>query len=577
MHANRAGHQNDNAAVHVAVDDEIMRLVLVDVPEAVEDPGTRLRAAEYQAPSGLQICLSCGTQGENRPSELSPLSFLQGVPRGQTLVCVVLYCGPPQAPLHYMREWNGRYWRRRTLGQLGFVFQLGHNGFNCPAPRKPKQVMTVLAVDRFHDVQFRYCNCPGHANQVTQLLQVEWFPTWGSNIANCVMFEMLGYRLRHTSWNLTATSMLNPCREMCLYVAPSKSQDALAEEAMFVWRPISVSLDSFWWSRCYANMRRVLRVERDLRFAQRNCKAVVDATKAHHTVCWECTSTDRYDDFQIAEYNFAGEEIEHIWDQLWVKKNRHKGLSQRKVNVLVGHGDEDPADIEAYCAVYISTNGNRRAEELLNVAHKKRRLGPKHLQDVYAKWIPVDAEEECEEETANQISGVPDSLTSPAKRKAYTSSNDPMAEWHPMKQLFLDETLGTEGLGYSGASPSCALCTKPLGLGLRNRFFKCAECGDCLQCKSCCIKQHGATPLHSLKHWTGDFWEDAKLADLGFVYQVGHKGLPCPFPEPELRKMTVIHTSGIHQIRFRYCKCSHGRSLSNLTQLLRNKWYLATE
>ncbi|KAJ7678333.1 hypothetical protein DFH06DRAFT_1121821 [Mycena polygramma] len=95
--------------------------------------------------------------------------------------------------------------------------------------------------------------------------------------------------------------------------------------------------------------------------------------------------------------------------------------SQRIVDVDVGYGDGN-ADVVADGAVYISMDGHRRAEHLLNVAHKKRRLNPEHLHDPFAQWIPVEEEADFEADVADNISAVPDNVTSSAKRKAYTSS-----------------------------------------------------------------------------------------------------------------------------------------------------------
>jgi flavoprotein len=71
-----------------------------------------------------------------------------------------------------------------------------------------------------------------------------------------------------------------------------------------------------------------------------------------------------------------------------------------------------------------------------------------------------------------------------------------MAQWRPLKQFFLDEVLVCEGLGYFAKSPCCALCQK-----VDEHLFKCAECGEFLQCKTCCVGRHALTPLHLLKVW----------------------------------------------------------------------------
>ncbi|KAJ7038551.1 hypothetical protein C8F04DRAFT_1255829 [Mycena alexandri] len=249
--------------------------------------------------------------------------------------------------------------------------------------------------------------------------------------------------------------------------------------------------------------------------------------------------------------------------------------SKRIVDVSIGFGEEDQARVGADHGVHISTDGNCRAEELLNVTHKKRRLNPKHLNDVLARWIPAENEDDLDTSVADQISTVPDDLGSSAKRKFYTSSDNPMAEWRPMKQFFLDQLMWGEGLG--DLTPSCTLCRKDVPN--TERLFKCAECGEWMQCKDCCLARHALTPLHLIKEWKGEFWEPVNLRDIGFIYQLGHGGAPCPFPAAKALCMTVIHTTGIHQLRYKYCNCSRSRTLGDnqhLFQLLRNGWYPAT-
>ncbi|KAJ7198058.1 hypothetical protein C8J57DRAFT_1262522 [Mycena rebaudengoi] len=74
--------------------------------------------------------------------------------------------------------------------------------------------------------------------------------------------------------------------------------------------------------------------------------------------------------------------------------------------------------------------------------------------------------------------------------------------------------------------------------------------------------------------WNGTFWEATTLVTLGLIYQIGHEGHPCPFPAQEVRTMTVVDVTGIHQVRYQYCTCS--TKSDYLSQLLRNTWYLAS-
>ncbi|KAJ7431644.1 hypothetical protein B0H11DRAFT_2261644 [Mycena galericulata] len=46
------------------------------------------------------------------------------------------------------------------------------------------------------------------------------------------------------------------------------------------------------------------------------------------------------------------------------------------------------------------------------------------------------------------------------------------------------------------------------------------------------------------------FWEDKSLKSLGLIYQLGHGGAPCIFPDPMCRTLTVLEHPYIHQIHF---------------------------
>jgi hypothetical protein len=79
-----------------------------------------------------------------------------------------------------------------------------------------------------------------------------------------------------------------------------------------------------------------------------------------------------------------------------------------------------------------------------------------------------------------------------------------------------------------------------------------------------------------VQEWNHCFWMETTLASLGLVYQLGHGGFPCVFPDEKVYKMTVLEAPIIHQIRVRYCKCSRSDEADNVEQLLRNGWYPAS-
>ncbi|KAK7043451.1 CxC2 domain-containing protein, partial [Favolaschia claudopus] len=216
--------------------------------------------------------------------------------------------------------------------------------------------------------------------------------------------------------------------------------------------------------------------------------------------------------------------------------------------------------------IYLSYDGERRKEELLNVSHKKRRLDPSSLEDQLAHWIPVPDDNFDEEEAR-----APQSDSNLGKRKTYLSTKNPMALWRPLMGDFLAELLRHEGLGDDTENPRCAHCTSPFNPRAIPpvRLFKCYECGQFLHFDY--VNLTG-----NWKEWNGDYWVPCTLAKIGLIYQLGHGGFNCSFPDTTVHSLTVIEDPTIHEIRVRYCKCSKSDQADNLEQLLRNGWYPAT-
>ncbi|KAJ7770735.1 hypothetical protein B0H16DRAFT_1306944 [Mycena metata] len=162
------------------------------------------------------------------------------------------------------------------------------------------------------------------------------------------------------------------------------------------------------------------------------------------------------------------------------------------------------------------------------------------------------------------------------------SQEEPMSEFAEVSQLYLDETVRLHGLGYYSSHPCCAVCEQvvgeeaPAGSG-RRRLFRCKDCGVFLQCFECCLARHSSSPLHFLEEWTDGHWRHTTLQSIGLVYQLGHEGFKCKFPDALVRSLTVVHPNGIHEIKYRFCQCRRSDTCNNLQQLHRNGWFPATK
>ncbi|KAJ7234341.1 hypothetical protein C8J57DRAFT_1531743 [Mycena rebaudengoi] len=226
----------------------------------------------------------------------------------------------------------------------------------------------------------------------------------------------------------------------------------------------------------------------------------------------------------------------------------------------------DSMEVVADHGVYFSADGRRRDEEMLNVSHKKRRVKPSDLDDSFGLWTPVPDDDFQSEVVVEEIP-VPvieqDSVL--GKRKHYASSNGGLA-----KTIFKTSSFVMTG--------SRTMWTTPAVASVRElpRIFKCRTCGAFLMCEACCLAEHKRRPLHMIEEWDGTSWINMSLKRLGLVYQLGHGGLPCVYPDAKINTMTVLDVPYVHQINFRYCKCARSDTADNLQQLLRNSWWPAS-
>lgn len=146
----------------------------------------------------------------------------------------------------------------------------------------------------------------------------------------------------------------------------------------------------------------------------------------------------------------------------------------------------------------------------------------------------------------------------------------------------------------------CISCTHSPGC------YRCLDCGlgQRLICKSCCIKLHQNMPFHQIKKWTGKFFDQADLGDLGLTINLGHDGGLCPMQlkhsdeveewidEDNIslasndtectekksvfsdHKMVFVDSSGICKREVKWCLCS--TAAPHHLQLLQMRFFPAT-
>ncbi len=83
-------------------------------------------------------------------------------------------------PLHWIDVWNGQFFERRDLCELGLIIYLGHNGETCPElPRVSRDTpinFVIVHDNGVHNCKLHYCHCAQRPTLLSQLIRADYFP-----------------------------------------------------------------------------------------------------------------------------------------------------------------------------------------------------------------------------------------------------------------------------------------------------------------------------------------------------------------------------------------------------------------
>jgi CxC2 like cysteine cluster associated with KDZ transposases len=115
------------------------------------------------------------------------------------------------------------------------------------------------------------------------------------------------------------------------------------------------------------------------------------------------------------------------------------------------------------------------------------------------------------------------------------------------------------------------------GAGQAN--FRCHDCFDLMpSCQNCLVETHCHQPFHRVQEWVGTHYLKRDLGELGHVILLGHRGRRCPNAQKENpgRRVTIVHTNGVHSRCIVFCSCKELGSGSDAMQLMENGLFPAT-
>jgi hypothetical protein len=93
---------------------------------------------------------------------------------------------------HLKQEWNGSFFERVGLCNLGLVVQLGHTpGSSCPSMRRGKFKFTLIDVNGIHNIAVQFCQCDSRVEHRQQLMRVCWWPATARDPSTCATFNVI--------------------------------------------------------------------------------------------------------------------------------------------------------------------------------------------------------------------------------------------------------------------------------------------------------------------------------------------------------------------------------------------------
>ncbi|GJE98768.1 CxC2 domain-containing protein [Phanerochaete sordida] len=98
-------------------------------------------------------------------------------------------------PLHVISRWNGRFFEKAALRDVGVVVQLGHSpSSRCSNPRPGPLDFMVMDIHGLHPVDVRFCACDNigaAGDPIEQLLRQELYPATLTNPSTVFTFSLL--------------------------------------------------------------------------------------------------------------------------------------------------------------------------------------------------------------------------------------------------------------------------------------------------------------------------------------------------------------------------------------------------
>ncbi|KAK0429521.1 hypothetical protein EV421DRAFT_1658863, partial [Armillaria borealis] len=133
------------------------------------------------------------------------------------------------SPFHRIKKWNGRFFEKTSLKELGFVLCLGHSGYAClnqrPSAYRP---MIIMDINGYHHLNFMFCFCcDQETNEAKQLFHHGFFPATLMHPETVFTSEVLEqFNVHHCTSTKSGESFCASLQQMTNSGQPYKVSDS---------------------------------------------------------------------------------------------------------------------------------------------------------------------------------------------------------------------------------------------------------------------------------------------------------------------------------------------------------------
>ncbi|KAF7797238.1 hypothetical protein EIP86_008430 [Pleurotus ostreatoroseus] len=93
-------------------------------------------------------------------------------------------------PLHFIKVWQGGFFVKKTLFELGLVVSLGHRG-RTVCLKSVSRTLVIIHTNGIHKVNASFCDCQTSLEHRVQLMRQQWWPATSTDPRTCATFDVL--------------------------------------------------------------------------------------------------------------------------------------------------------------------------------------------------------------------------------------------------------------------------------------------------------------------------------------------------------------------------------------------------